>query len=86
MTPAEQIKEQILTLSDALDKRLPNMPQLLRTIHTHLKQDPELVTILAPDDVRIVIMGLERLKNTTLATAAAAKPKAASKINMDDLL
>ena len=35
MTPAEQIREQILTLSDALDKRLPNMAQLLRTSHPY---------------------------------------------------
>ncbi len=86
MTPAEVIKEQILTLEKALNERLPNFPTVLRTIYNNLKTDAELVTFLSPEDVNIIVQGLEHQKNITLAsTAMGSKKKPASQLTLDDL-
>lgn len=86
MNLAEQVKEQIATLSVSLEQRLPNMPQLLRTIHNNLKVDAEIVTLLSADEIRVVIQSLERQKNTVLTTAAmASKKKPLKQLTIDDM-
>lgn len=84
------IQDNIKELQEALLTAHPEMPSLLRKIHTKLKQDPALVTLLTEDEIVQVINGLTVQTNVQFAspaskTAKAAKPKsAASRIN--DLL
>lgn len=85
MTKVDIVREQLLQLKAALDTRLPNFPQLLRTIHMNLKKDPEIVTLLAPEDINIVIQGLERQKNTILASVAMKKTKSMKSLDLGDL-
>lgn len=86
MTPAEQLKEQIAQLQNALVTSNPGMPTMLRTIHTALRQDASLVTLLAPEEVGIVVAGLMKQTNTVIAAAVVKKStKSLKNITLDDM-
>ena len=86
MTLGEQIKEQVLQLKNALDTANPGMSTMLRTIHNALRNDPDTVTILTPEERGIIVAGLMKQTNTVIATAAVKKStKSLQKITLDDL-
>lgn len=73
MTTAEQVKQQIAELSAALQASHPQMPTLLRTIHSSLKQDPELVTALSEEEICAIVTGLKKHTQLELVSATMAK-------------
>lgn len=78
MTPAEQIKERILSLESALLSQHPTMPALLREIHTNLKTNPDVVTLLDESEIAIIVKGLQVQTKTEIATTALKSTKARS--------
>ena len=87
MTPHEIIALKIQELYVSVQQTLPNMPTLLRDIHSNLKTDPELVTLLTPDEVSIIVSGLSKQTQTTITTAilSGGKGKSLKKISVDDI-
>ena len=81
------VQEKLLHLQAALLAATPDMPTLLRDIHTQLKKDPEVVTILTEDQCAVIVQGLVKVTNSTIAAAAISKApkKALSKITVSDL-
>lgn len=76
-TTAYMLREKVAELSAALLERHPRMPTLLREIHTTLSKYPEQVTLLAEEDIAIIVSGLKVQTGVEFATAAAsAKPSA----------
>ena len=90
-----QVNLEIKTKLDALQSALlsdhPQIPTLLRDIHTTLKNQPDQVTLLSEEEVHIVVQGLEKQTRTHLAaattkTAKSTKTKESLKnVKMDDL-
>lgn len=86
MNLAEQLRESVLTLQDALLSANPMMPQLLRKIHTQLKADPTCVTLLSEEDICIIVEGLKKQTLTTIATSITkTKAKSIKSIGVSDL-
>ena len=88
MTPAEQIKENIQTLQAQLLASNPQMPTLLRTIHTTLRKDPAIVTVLSEEEIGIVVRGLMNQTQTTIASSivkSGGKGKAGKNLTLEDL-
>ena len=86
LSQADQIKEQIAKLQDALTTANPGMPTMLRTIHRALLEDKSTVTLLSPEEVGILVSGLLKHTNTVIATTAAKSTKKALKnVSLDDL-
>ena len=88
MTPTQQLQEQILSLQSALISANPGIPTMLRTIHTALRVDKDLVTLLSPEEKGVIVQGLMSITNTIIATAAVkgtGSKKALSKLTLDDL-
>jgi hypothetical protein len=87
MTPHEQIQANILNLQNALFAAHPTMPQLLRQIHTQLKADPDVVTLLGEKEIAIIIEGLKRQTATELVVNSkpAAKTARIKSVSVDDL-
>lgn len=88
MTPTEQIKESIASLQQQLLEANPNLPTLLRTIHTALRKDPAIVTTLTDEEVGIVVSGLMNQTQTTIASAIVAgkgRTKSAKSLTLEDL-
>ena len=80
MNLADQVKENLFKMEECLNDRIPGLPTLLRTIHTQLKKDPEVVTLLSDEECNILVEGLkEHTKIELAAKAIKAKPKTALK-------
>ena len=80
-----EIQSTIQELQEALLSAHPEMPTLLRKIHTKLKADPELVTLLSEEEIAQVINGLKVHTNVQLTSSAKKttgekKPSAASRL------
>ena len=82
-----QIKEKLATLEAALLASSPEMPVILRDIHRHLKKDSELVTLLSEQECAVLVSGLKKQTQTSIATTAIKKgsKKAMSKLTLADL-
>jgi len=88
MTPAEQIKENIATLQQQLLSSNPQMPTLLRTIHTALRKDPACVTLLSEEEVGVIVRGLMSQTQTTIAASlvkGAGRGKSGKNLTLEDL-
>lgn len=67
------IKEKLAELDTALNERLPGITTILRTIHSTLKKDPDLVTVLSEEECNILVRGLKKQTATEIATTALSK-------------
>jgi hypothetical protein len=88
MTQADQIREQLLKLQEAIHTSHPTMPVLLRQIHTVLREDPETVTILTEEEIGIIVTGLKKQTGTEITTAmvkGTKTTKTLKKMSVDDL-
>ncbi len=89
MNQAEQVKVSILEIEDALLSSNPMLPQLLRKIHTNLRNDPEVVTLLSDEDIGILVRGQMKQMNTAIAEklvkAKATGAKALKNLDISDL-
>lgn len=87
MTPTEQLQEKVLSLQTALLEAHPRMPVLLKEIHTQLKTDPEIVTLLTEEEIGIIVSGLMKQTQTTILAAVMKKGtgKSLKKTTLADL-
>ena len=69
MTPTEQITEKLLSLQTALVSAHPQLPVLLREIHTTLRKDPDIVTALTDEQIAVVISALKQQTATEIVTS-----------------
>ena len=85
----DKVLGRIADLRDALDQTLPNMPVILQEIHSSLREDPEIVTLLSEDEIATIVKGLEQYEDTVIVERATKKTsgrkKAVSKLTADDL-
>lgn len=80
------VKEKLASLEAALLQATPNMPTLLRDIHRTLAADADLVTLLSEEECAILVKGLVKQTNTSIAVSTVkASKKSASKMTVDDL-
>jgi hypothetical protein len=62
-----KIKERIAELQGAIDEQLPNFKTILKDIHTTLRADPHVVTILEPEEIAVIVGGLEKHADLEIA-------------------
>jgi hypothetical protein len=67
------VKEQIATLQARILEAHPTLPLVLREIHKTLQADPEVVTLLTEEEIGIIVNGLSKQTQTTIATSLATK-------------
>ena len=85
MTPAEQLKEKVTALQEALLAAHPTMPVLLRDIHQQLKADEEIVTVLSDEEIGIIVNGLQKQTQTVIINSIVKKGAGKKKITLADL-
>jgi hypothetical protein len=78
-----QLHEKVQALQDALLHKHPTMPVLLREIHTALKKQPENVTLLSEEEIKVIVNGLEKQTNIALieSVTKAKTPSTKAKLN-----
>ena len=86
---ADVIIEKIVALSQALEESHPSIATYVKDIHRNLLQFPELVHILKPEQVQVIVKGIEQVNGEKIAEDAKPKAratKAKSKESLSDLL
>jgi len=84
METIELIQLKIAELKDQLIAQHPQLPVLLREIHKTLRDNPEVVTLLEPEEVGVVVSGLLHQTQTTIATKTSTSKKK-TQITLADL-
>lgn len=74
-----ELQEKLASLSASLEASLP-IREVLRDIHTNLKQDPDNATLLSEDEVAIIVAGLKKQTNTEITTSAIKGSKNTKKL------
>ena len=85
---AFMVREKLASLQTMLTDNLPNISTVLRDIHSTLKKDPDVVTILTDEEVAILVNGLDKQTQANLAGSVAKSktPKAKLKeTTLEDL-
>jgi hypothetical protein len=87
MNISQQISESVASLQSALTSSHPDISNLLRTIHTTLRANPDCVTLLSEDEIGTIINGLKQQTNTEIATSISkgGKGKGVKSIGISDL-
>lgn len=67
------IKMQLAELEQALNEKLPGFKTILRDIHTKLRQDPAIVTLLTDEEIGGIIAGLKHHAQVDVIAPKAAK-------------
>lgn len=81
-----ELREAIADMATKLQEGHPQLPILLRKIHTILRDDPDTVTILSDEERAVVIAGLEKQTQIKLAEIAAPKKtKSLRSMTVDDI-
>lgn len=78
------IREKIASLQNHLLTAHPLIPSLLRTIHTQLKADPEVVTLLEESEIKAIVTGLQHVTKIKLSEVSKPKKKSLKNLNLDD--
>lgn len=90
LTEYEPFKMKLAELSQALEEEIPGFALLLRDIHREMQKDPNVVTIMTPDEIGTVVKGLTKHMDITIVPAktASGRAKAGSRtqpLTADDL-
>lgn len=80
----DDIREKIATLQNHLLTSHPLIPSLLRTIHTQLKADPEVVTLLAEEEIKVIVSGLQHVTKIKLSEVSKPKKKSLKNLDLED--
>lgn len=83
--PVDDIKEKLADLQNKLLTSHPLIPSLLRTIHTQLRADPEVVTLLEESEIHTLFKGLEFQTGVKLLEVSKPKKKSLKQMTLDDL-
>lgn len=65
-----ELKSKVAELESALLDRHPRMPVLLQEIWKALRDQPENVTLMSEEDIKIVVNGLKQQTGVEFAAAA----------------
>jgi hypothetical protein len=88
MTPSEQIHEKILQLKTALDTNHPGIENWLRDIHKNLHTDESLVQVCTPEEIGVIVRGLELKAKVRIVDDAVSKKVTKAKLGqlaIDDI-
>lgn len=84
-----ELAEKLESLQAALLADHPRLPLLLRDIHSRLRDDPDTVTMLRPEDRGVIVAALRKHHRVEVMTKPAGKSAAAKaslkNITADDL-
>lgn len=86
ITPNTPLSQKLEELQVALEAQLPELPYILKTIHTTLSQSPDAVPVLSDDEIGLIVQGLIQHTNTSIVPAPKkGRSKKSQPISLDML-
>lgn len=81
-----RLRTNIAELREAVENKLPTIKNLLVLIHRTLRADPDVITMLEPEEVAQIVRGMGEDKGVVLEVKAKAAAKKATKnLTLGDL-
>jgi hypothetical protein len=77
----QELKNKVEELKTKLLARDPMMPMLLREVHNALREQPENVTLLAEEEIAVIVEGLKIQTGIEFAATATKSPSVAKSVN-----
>lgn len=81
-----EIKQKLFDIENELKEENPNISSLLRYIHTALRKDPEIVTLLNETEITAIVTTLKLQAGEMLAVKATKSRAPKKTLTLDDLL
>lgn len=81
----EPFKLKLAELEQQLDDEVKDFSLTLRDLHRTMSQDPNVVTVLSPEEISIIVKGLARHMDNTVIVAKKTSSKKTQPIVVDDL-
>lgn len=79
------LQMKIASLQESILTVHPRMPILLKEIHTILKNDPAVVTLLSEEDISILVSGLKRQTQVEITQSTLKKKTSLKNVGLADL-
>lgn len=80
-----ELQMKISSLQDAILTVHPTLPIMLKEIHTILKNDPAIVTVLSEEDISVIVNGLKQQTKTEITQATLKKKTSLKSVSLADL-
>ena len=80
-----ELQSKIQTLDERIKTAHPLMPVLLREIHTVLRAQPDNVTLLSEEEIKIIVNGLMKQTSVVFSAKILTSKKSAKSITLADL-
>lgn len=81
----DEVKMKFAALDECIKAAHPTLPILLKEIHTLLKNDPAIVTLLSEEEIAIVVEGLKKQTKVEISSAALKKKTSLKSVSLADL-
>jgi hypothetical protein len=81
----EDLQFKIASLQECILTAHPRLPILLKEIHTALKNDPAVVTLLGEEEIAAIVSGLKIQTKTEITQAAMKKKTSLKNVGIADL-
>lgn len=79
------LQMKISSLQEAILSTHPRLPILLKEIHTILKNDPAVVTLLSEEEISAIVNGLKQQTKTEITQTAIKKKTSLKGVSLADL-
>jgi hypothetical protein len=80
-----ELQMKISSLQQAILETHPKLPILLKEIHTMLKNDPAIVTVLSEEDISVIVNGLKQQTKTEITQSSLKKKTSLKGVSLADL-
>ena len=82
----QRLTQHIAELDEAVSGQLPHFRNILGVIHATLKADPAIRTFLEPEQVAVLVHGMELDRDISIAAAMPKEKKPSTKrLTVDDI-
>lgn len=81
----DRIRDRMQDLQEALDNAVPGFIHILSDIHETLRAEPEIVTLLTPEEISGIVRGLSAHANIVITTTKAKTKVSKKPVTAADL-
>lgn len=83
--PYYGFRKELAEIEMRLNDESPNFGVILRDLHRAIADDPNIVTVLTPEEIGIITKGLATTANVTISVAKKTSTRRTQQITVDDI-
>lgn len=83
--PYYGFRKELAEIEMRLNDESPNFGTILRDLHRSMAEDPNVVTVLSPEEIGIITKGLATTANVTISVTKKTSTRRTQQITVDDI-